>query len=100
MRSGGGVSGGATCDAGRSGGGGVVLVATSSVNRAGDSARSGFSGDFSGVLSIFTSGDLAGVGDLTGVIGVAGSEGGAAGDGAGSSSSELEPSLSSSSGVP
>lgn len=50
-----------------------------------------------------TSGDFAGVGDLTGVAGVAGSEGGRAGDAgsvAGSSRSELDPSLSSSSGDP
>lgn len=70
----------------------------------GDSAgASGFSGDFSGDFSLFASGDLTGVGDFTGVAGVAGADGGRAGDAgsaAGSSCSELEPSLSSSSGVP
>lgn len=54
-------------------------------------------------MSTLASGDFAGVGDLTGVAGVAGADGGRAGDAgsvAGSSNSELEPSLSSSSGEP
>lgn len=82
-------------------------VTRSSWNRAGvgdSTLDSTFSGDFSGVLSTLggASGDLAGVGDFTGVAGVAGADEGRgdAGSAAGSSCSELDPSLSSSSGVP
>lgn len=103
----GGVAGGCGGVCGRStAAGGSEAVMNSSANRGccGDSAStSGFSGDFSGDLSTLASGDLTGVGDFTGVAGVAGADGGRAGDAgsvAGSSSSELEPSLSSSSGEP